>query len=215
MKSNEKRKLRVGPVIIVIAAVIILVTVSRNYFSFLEVQLFEERKNYIVEFTEKAAEIVDSVIEYSWQQVFACRHIIESENVESKEELMDMLVSTSDFIDQNNSLVITIDKDANYYSSDNETGRWPQTELLTEKSDDKQQIVAEIPHKNGFTYFVCMERLENPIQLQDGSSEITHLAVAVDVDIMRGKFSVSGFGDRCYTYLVNKDGRRQIGRAHV
>lgn len=208
MTRNRKGGRKVTPFIIGIAAVAILIMVSRNYFAFLERQLFEERKNYIIEFTEKAAEIVDSVIEYSWQQVFACKHIIESENAASKEELLTMLASTSDFIDENSSLAIAIDKNANYYSSDHKTGRWSQTEMLMEKAEDRQQIVAEIPHKDGSNYFVCMERLEEPIQLQDGSGEITHLAVAVDVDIMRGKISVRGFGDTCYTYLVNEDGRR-------
>lgn len=208
MTNNVKKKLRGSPAIVVITAVVILMMLSKNYFSFLEMQLFQERKNYIVEFTEKAAEIVDSVIEYSWQQVFACRHIMKSEKLESKEDLMTVLVSTSDFIDQSNSLALAIDKNANYYSSDLKTGRWQQTEMLTKKAGDMQQIVADVPHKSGLTYFICMERLKKPIKLQDGSSEITHLAIAVDIDIMREKISVRGFGDSCYTYLVNKDGRR-------
>lgn len=133
---------------------------------------------------------------------------MKSEKLESKEDLMTVLVSTSDFIDQTNSLALAIDKNANYYSSDLKTGRWQQTEMLTKKAGDMQQIVADVPHKSGLTYFICMERLKKPIKLQNGSSEITHLAIAVDIDIMREKISVRGFGDSCYTYLVNKDGRR-------
>lgn len=140
MKENGKGKLRGGPAVIIIIAVVILVMVSRNYFSFLEVQLFEERKNHIVEFTEKAAEIIDSVIESSWQQVFACRHIMQSEKVESGEDLMDMLAATSDFIDKSNSIVLAIDKNANYYSSDYKTGRWTQTELLMKKQMIKSRL---------------------------------------------------------------------------
>lgn len=55
MTNNVKKKLRGSPAIVVITAVVILMMLSKNYFSFLEMQLFEERKNYIVEFTEKAA----------------------------------------------------------------------------------------------------------------------------------------------------------------
>ena len=68
----KQRNLKGGPIIFILSAVILLVIVSGNYFSFLEKQLFEERKNHIVEFTDKASEIVDSVIEYSWQQVSGC-----------------------------------------------------------------------------------------------------------------------------------------------
>lgn len=192
----------------ILISVIALVFVSRSYFSFLETQLFEERKNHIIEFTEKAAEIVDNVISYTWQQVFACEHIVKTEELTSKEELMDVLASTSDFIDAENSLVLAIDRNGNYYSSDHESGRWSQTELLTAKAEDMQQIVTEVPHKNGTSYFICMERLKKPLRYQESGDVITHLAVAVDIGVMRGKISVKGFEDRCYTYLVNQDGRR-------
>ena len=77
----KQRNLKGGPIIFILSAVILLVIVSGNYFSFLEKQLFEERKNHIVEFTDKASEIVDSVIEYSWQQVSACEYVVKSKEL--------------------------------------------------------------------------------------------------------------------------------------
>lgn len=213
MKEEVKRSdktdkgVKGGPVAIIVFAVAVLAVASIQYFTFLDIQLFEERKSHIVEFTDKASELVDSVIEYSWQQAFACEHIIRSEDVATKEELLDVLASTSDFIDENNALVLAIDKNAEYYSSDKSTGRWSQTELLTDSVKDMQQMVTEIPHKNGYTYFTFMERLEEPINVGE-NCVITHLALAIDIDVMREKISVNGFGDQCYTYLVNADGRR-------
>ena len=58
-----------GPLLLILIMVVVMVTVSGRYLRFLDAQLFEERKGHIIEFTEKAAEIVDSVITYSWQQV--------------------------------------------------------------------------------------------------------------------------------------------------
>lgn len=208
-QTEQRMKKRKGrSIAIIVIAGIVLMIVSQNYFSFLETQLFEERKNYIVEFTEKASQIIDSAIAYSWQQVSACKHILQSETIASQKELMDILASTENFIETGNSLVLAIDKNANYYASDQETGRWLQPELLTEQTKPMQQMITEVPHKNGLTYFVSMQRLEEPLYFHNGSEEITHLAVAVDMDIMRDKISVRGFGDRCYTYLVNEDGRR-------
>ena len=65
-----------------------------------------------------------------------------------------MLGSMSDFLDETNSLVLAIDKHANYYSSDYNSGRWTQTDLLTSKTESRQQIVTEIPHKNEKSYFI-------------------------------------------------------------
>lgn len=204
----KERNLKGGPIIFIVIAVILLIIVSANYFPFLEKQLFEERKNHIMEFTDKASEIVDSVIEYSWQQVSACEYVMKSRELVSEEDLLEMLASMSDFIDETNSLVLAIDKNANYYSSDHSNGRWTQTELLTSKTDSRQQIVAEIPHKNNESYFVFIERLKAPVEIGANKAAITHLAIAVDIQVMREKISVKGFGDKCYTYLINKDGKR-------
>ena len=132
---------------------------------------------------------------------------MKTRKINSEEKLLEALVSTADFIDSQNSLVLAIDQSANYYASDAAKGRFSQTEFLTEESGDSQQIVTEIPHKNGNTYFVCMERLKEPIMFTAGK-KITHLAVAVDIDVMRDRSAVKGYGDLCYTYLVNDDGRR-------
>lgn len=133
--ENGRKKFIIWPVITFAVAVIILGIISTNYFSFLETQLFEERKNYIEEFTGKTAEIMDGVISSSWQQLLACEHIIDIEEITSQDQLFDVLASTSDFIDENSSLVIAIDKSADYYSSDGETGSWSYKEHLEIETD--------------------------------------------------------------------------------
>ena len=206
--ENGRKKFIIWPVITFAVAVIILGIISTNYFSFLETQLFEERKNYIEEFTGKTAEIMDGVISSSWQQLLACEHIIDIEEITSQDQLFDVLASTSDFIDENSSLVIAIDKSADYYSSDGETGSWSYKEHLEIETDKMRLMAVKLPHKTDMFYFFCLKKMENPILLQDGRKEITHLAIAVDLEKMKDKFSVKGFGNRCYGYLVNEDGRR-------
>lgn len=208
LSDKRLKNWKVSPIVFIVISTIILILISQNYFSFLKTQLFEERKSYIIEFTDKASEIVDSVIEYSWQQLFAYGHIIKGEKINSKEKVIDILVSTSDFIDQNNTLVLAIDENAKYYSSDYNTGRWAQTELLITNINSMQQVVTEIPHKKGDTYFMFIERLEDPIIIEDSNDAITHLVLAVNIKVIQEKISVKGFEDKCYTYLLNKDGRR-------
>ena len=169
---------------VIVAVIAVLIAAFGKYFSFLEDQLFEDRKSHLVEFTDKASEIIESVVEYSWKQVFACEYVIRSKGAVSEKELFDVLVSTGEFIDFQYSIVLAIDKNGKYYSSDSNKGRWIQTELLTEKAEPMQQIVSEIPHKNGYSYFVFMERLDNPIMVGENLSPITYLAVALDIDCL-------------------------------
>ena len=206
MQELKERNLKGAPTIFILFAVLVLIAVSGNYVTFLEYQLFEERRKHIVEFTDKASEIVDGVIEHSWQQVLACEHVIRHEQMETTQKLLDVLVSTSDFIDETNSIVLAYDMKGNYYASDASMGRWQQTELLTAGSDARQLVVTEIPHRDD-SYFVFMKRLSEPVRVLDGV-EITHLALAVDMETMRERISVRGFGEQCYTYLINENGRR-------
>lgn len=195
-----------GPLLLILIMVVVMVTVSGRYLRFLDAQLFEERKGHIIEFTEKAAEIVDSVITYSWQQVYACEHMLNMKAITSKEDLMDSVASTTDFIDETSSLVFAFDREGNYYCSDRKQGVWQQTEILSADAKEKQQLVVMVPHRDDIIYFLCIERLREPIALQDGTGEITHLAVAVDLGAVQEKTTVKGFGENCYTYLINGDG---------
>ncbi|WP_286152063.1 ATP-binding protein [Sporofaciens musculi] len=195
-----------GPLLLILIMVVVMVTVSGRYLRFLDAQLFEERKGHIIEFTEKAAEIVDSVITYSWQQVYACEHMLNMKAITSKEDLMDSVASTTDFLDETSSLVFAFDREGNYYCSDRKQGVWQQTEILSADAKEKQQLVVMVPHRDDIIYFLCIERLREPIALQDGSGEITHLAVAVDLGAVQEKTTVKGFGENCYTYLINGDG---------
>lgn len=204
---DKRKSLREAPLLFIVIAIVVLIIVSKNYFDFIETQLFVERQSHIVEFTEKAAEIIDNVMGYSWQLVYTCEHILRDEEMNSEEELFDMLASAAalDFMDGNNSLVVVFDTKGNYFSSDREGGQLMQPGLLDVGADGKRQAVAEIPHKNNNLYFMFIDKLKSPILIGDGS-EITHLAVAVDMDTMQEKISVKGYGDQCYTYLVGEDG---------
>ena len=124
LQELKERNLKGAPTIFIIFAVLILVAVSGNYVTFLESQLFEERRKHIVEFTDKASEIVDGVIEHSWQQLLACEHIIRYEQPESTEELLAVLGSTLDFMDGSSSIVLAFDTRGYYYASDQSMGRW-------------------------------------------------------------------------------------------
>ncbi len=206
---KEKQKYWKGsPIVLIFTSILILVFVSGNYFSFLEIQFFEERESHIVELTEKASEIVDGVIEHSWQQMLACEYTIRTNTINSEQELLEVLVSSSNFINEKHTLALAIDENANYYSSDTCTGHWSQTEVLSMQAKDMQHIVSEIPHKTEKSYFMFLKRLEEPIIMQGDNIAITHLVLAIDIETMREKISVKGFGEQCYTYLVNQDGRR-------
>lgn len=203
---KKKRNLKGILVIFVAIAIVIVSCVSINYFAFLKARLYEERKSHMVELAGNVTERVDNVIRGSWQQVLACEHIIRIGEILSAEDLLEVLESTSDFIDESNSLVLAFDQKGEYYSSDQNVGHWTQTEMLAEMSEDRYQAVTEIPHKNEHSYVLFIKRLDTPVLVGTGS--ITHIAVAVDMEFMLEQISADKFSNMCYVYLADKDGEQ-------
>lgn len=207
-KTKQKKYLLTGCVLTVITLLLFLILLTADYYRNLNDQLFEERKLHLIEFTDKVSEVIDGVVDTSWKQLYACKHIVMNSNdLDSIERLMELLASTGDFLDEEKSIALTIDQDGNYYASDGKTGYWTESRILAE-TDDKQQEVVEIPHIPQKVYFLFIERLAAPIEVQETGKNITHIAVAIDINSLKEQMSVQGFGENCYSYIINKDGRR-------
>lgn len=207
-KTKQKKHLVTGCVMTVITLVLFLIIFTADYYRDLNSQLFKERKLHLIEFTDKVAEVIDGVIDTSWKQLYACKHIVMNDNdLDSIKALMELLASTGDFLDAEKSIVLAFDQDGNYYASDGEIGYWTESRIIA-GTNDKQQEVIEIPHISQKVYFLFIEQLAAPIEIREGGKNITHIAVAIDIDSLKEQMSVQGFGENCYSYIINKDGRR-------
>ena len=207
-KTRHRKRLVACVAAIAAVLITVLAVLTMRYFQDINVELFEERKSHLIELTDKVSEVIDSVGTSSWNQVDACKHIVTHvDHLETRRELVDALMGTADFIDAETSIAIAIDSDGNYYASDGHTGYWTASEMVALMDADREQAVVEIPHLQG-DYFLFIERLAHPTEILETGKRVTHVAVAVDIDSVREEMSVSGFGDECYSYIINADGRR-------
>lgn len=210
-KTQKAKKLKGSRVQKIIFAMLILTAVIAivvvQYFNGLSSRLFQERSQHLIEFANKVADVIDSVGDNSWTQVDALKHIVLQDRIDTTEELMQYLEGTGDFIDAE-SLALLVDQNGNYYTSDGKIGYWSASDTLTGKGSDRWMVVEELPHVSNKVYFLFIEKLSEPIEIRKDGKEITHVALAVDIDLLRDEMSVSGFGEECYSYIVNQDGRR-------
>lgn len=65
-----------------------------------------------------------------------------------------------------------------------------------------------MPHISDDVFFLFIERLPEPVRIQEPERSITHVAIASKIDSLRDQMSVRGFGEKCYSYIINQDGRR-------
>jgi len=206
-KTGRRQHSTVGIIITVIVFLIFLIIFTANYYKNLNNQLFEERKEHLIEFADKISEVVESLIESSWRQVEACKYLITNNSgFNTINNLNDILKDTQKFLDEKNTIVLAIDEDGRYYASDGAGGYWKESQLLL-NADNRQQVIIKIPHISDKTYFLFIERLPTSIEMRKTGEKITHIAVAFDSAAVKDKMTIHGFGEMCFSYIMRSDGR--------
>ena len=196
-------------VIIAVMVVIAVVLLVRNYYANLNRQLFEERKDHLIEFTQKSAELISKSNDNAINQLNAGAYALsEGAILYPDAGPMDCLNYIKGLIDDDNTLVLLFDKKGNYFSSDGVKGYWQESDFLRDAGKNVNIGVMSCPHESDITRMIYAEKLGREVLLSGGEETITHIAVAINSDEFRTEMSVTGYGETCYTYLTNSSGRR-------
>jgi signal transduction histidine kinase/ActR/RegA family two-component response regulator len=206
-KDNKGRKtgtFRILWVIIFVITIGIAVT-SEIFYRSLESQLFSERQSHLTEMTIKITEVIDVTIESLRDKADSTKSILMRNEV-NMENVTSELASIADALALDGGLVLAMDNQGKYYSSDGSRGRWSYVEdLVAESSDTVIRDVAIGGKKQSCMVF--MDPLEEKKTLGDGV-DLTYVAVLIPMDNIKEYLTISMFGDECYTYLISSDGRR-------
>jgi len=206
-KTEQRQHSIVRIIATVVILLIFLLIFTAGYYKNLNSQLFEERKEHLIEFADKIAEVVESLVDSSWRQVDACEYIFAKEGgFDTADDFRDILADTQKFLNTESMVVLAIGKDGKYYASDRVEGYWRENELLSAETANRQQAFIEIPHISDKTYFLFIERLPEVIEIRETGEQITHIAVAFDSGAVKDKMTIHGFGDMCFSYIMRSDG---------
>jgi signal transduction histidine kinase/CheY-like chemotaxis protein len=214
MSAEEKRKLIRNSLVktivgVAVVVLVILMAVSTSvYYAKVEDRLFEERQAHLIEFTNKVAEVMDVTVEASWERLDAAEHILAQtdENVRREEELLDLLASLNEFGDNSATLVLAVDSQNRYYSSDGFSNYWSGADLQSILEDDGGKAVVSIPHLQNKTWLLFIKHLDSPVLLEDENRSVDRLMLAVDASSLEDRLSIQLFDGECYSYLINDEG---------
>ncbi len=191
------------------AAVILTCVLSIGWFySFQQDKLFAERQVFFTQVAEKTAENIDAVINDYWHQNSMCQAYLALTTPTSQESLLEGLAYCAETISTGQSVVLAFSEDGTFFSSDGHTGRFAQegSVSLAQDAPTRQTDIVNLPHVgNETTYFLLLERLGGPLQVE-GMGAVTHLALAIDVSSLQDLFATRGFGENCHTYFVSDRG---------
>ena len=196
--------------IFIVAAVLVvaLALLAQRYYANLNQQLFDERRDHLVEFAGQSAELISKSNDYAVDQLNACAFAFSQENTQSGADVNRCLEYMSGLVSSEDTLVILFDEKGNYYSSDGARGYWQESALLQDTGRDVNTEVMSCPHEGSVIRMIYAKRLENGVTIPGADGAVTHIAIAINSDEFKRELSVTAYGDTCYTYLTNKNGRR-------
>ena len=187
---------------------IILGILIRWYYSNLDQRLFEERQEHLTEYTEKTAQLIGKSNENATNQLAACTHALMEAGQWPGAEMDSCLAYLSGLVNDESTLVLLFDSRGNYYASDGVSGYWEESDFLQEAGTEVCIDVMSCPHESNTVRMIYLQRLDTPISFPEGEEIITHIAIAINSDKFKNELSVTGYGENCYTYLTNENGRR-------
>ena len=207
----NKIKGKQGRLVVFLCSAIIIfeIIIIVYYYNFLEKQLFNERKALFSQFVEKVSENVDCEIETLWNNTDTYERLMNTKQIDDSENLVDVLNEIRYITAMDDAILMVFNEDGNYYTSDEHEGRISDASFGTyAKNKDKHKLyILNLPYrKKCETYFLLVNRLDKKINIEK-NEEITHIAMAVNVDSLKELFTTEGYEDDCYTFLSNNQGR--------
>jgi signal transduction histidine kinase/ActR/RegA family two-component response regulator len=193
--------------IIVVLMALLIAGDTVYYYKSFQGQLFSERHDHLTEMTIKISEVIDITVESMQDKADYASAYIENVGIESSSDVLEALGRLSEIMGMESETLLAMDGQGIYYSSNGKTGRWSNMEDYA--LNDAVPVIRDLNTNNDDSKVTCMvffEKLEKSKEVSD-KSEITHVAVAVPLKAMQEYLSISMFGDNCYTYLINNEGR--------
>ena len=191
----------------ILVALSVFITV--NYYRNLNTQLFEDRCSHLIEIAEKVSRIIDSEVDSARDKVYTCQQLIQRGEIDGLEQISPQLEEIARYINEEGAVVLAFDQNAAFYASDGHVGYWDDTSIFLASNPVRQSMIAGLPYLDASTVFMTfINRLDEPIPVGGTDKQLTHIALAVNLETLNERLSVQGFGGNSHVYIINETGRR-------
>jgi signal transduction histidine kinase len=162
--------------------------------------------------TVKISEVIDVTIETMQENADSVKYYVEKNGI-NEENAADILQSLSEMLSVDKGVLLAMDNQGRYYSSEGIKGRWGSMEdLVLQENEPVIRDFVVFGQKQSCIVF--MDKLDKEIVINEEGDTLSHVAFALPMDYLEDYLTISMFGDECYTYLINQDGRRLYKQTH-
>jgi signal transduction histidine kinase/ActR/RegA family two-component response regulator len=192
----------------IVAVLVIAMGIFTVYFfQSITAQLFAERQNHLIEMTAKVSSAMNSTISAVQREANSARELVSQMSVLGEDDVLSAVDEAKNTLALDQAALMFIDNKERCYTSDHKIYAWENPEdLITDSTQPKIRDIIVSGEKQ--TCVVFMRMLDTAKPLGSSGASLTHVAVAVPLEALKETFSLSIFGDSCYTYVVDSSGRR-------
>ena len=175
------------------------------YYRYNDRTLYAERLSQMQDITTQLFSSLENVVENQWSTVDILENYIEDAQPSSADELQAFMMQQASLnqLDEELDSLLAIDQHGRYYTQDGMKGTFQEVNYLLDNRE-KVTFVSNTVTTNR-TKMVFLEKLTNPIELQDGS-RIIYYGMAHDMTELEPYFNCQAYENDSSVYVVDNDG---------
>ena len=178
------------------------------YHTYIQDIIYEERLNQMEEITRQMFQNLEDVIDSNWNRVTEECNYLRDANVQTTDELcrhMKKKYELSAYADHKITLM-AVDSEGGYYTESGKRGLFRDLDYF-EESPEKISFVFDSMTDNQ-SEMVFLNRLPEPIHLQDGEKEtsILYFGIAQDMEQLNPYFNCDAYDGNNSVYVLDDNG---------
>ena len=178
------------------------------YHTYIQNIIYEERLNQMEEITRQMFQNLEDVIDSNWNRVTEECNYLKDANVQTIDELcrhMKKKYELSAYADHKITLM-AVDSEGGYYTESGNRGLFRELDYF-EESPEKISFVFDSMTDNQ-SKMVFLNRLPEPIHLQDGEKEtsILYFGIAQDMEQLNPYFNCDAYNGNNSVYVLDDNG---------
>ena len=204
-KRNNYRNLILG---CCMAGIVMLLAFFFLYHTYIQDIIYKERLNQMEEITRQMFQNLEDVIDSHWNRVTEECNYLRDANIQTTDELcrhMKKKYELSAYADQKITLM-AVDSEGGYYTEAGNRGLFRDLDYF-EESPEKISFVFDSMTDNQ-SEMVFLNRLPEPIHLQDGEKEtsILYFGIAQDMEQLNPYFNCDAYDGNNSVYVLDDNG---------
>ncbi len=203
LRKNGTKWQKMLPLTVVAVLAVLATASTLTFYQYMDKTFFKERSSHFIEISDTVTQVIESAVLHYRTAAHTAEAMLEDADTQTESAAKAALAEIQEKLGTDNGTVVAFDSSAWFYASDGSTGRWQETEMLS-NGEEMQTVVTPLDYReDGKSYILFVKKLD--MQKSEGIA-LTHIGVVVDLSVFQKPFDAELFQNRSHVYVVNPDG---------